>query len=897
MGPGGTAVSDRELSDNEGPPSFVPIIPSLNKKKRVKDAAKSDGDHLKCNTFAELQERLDCIDGSEGPTTITAPQAGKPSPPKSDQNFSQIFSEASQRTTDKCDQRESQRPMDSSRRTSADGEKLSVPPLQPCFEGPRGASSQDSEPVVREKVFLRGGAPKPSASPSLPRTFRTASEPGEAPSRAPPVGMSCQGQPLEVSNLRAALLGRCLDLDFLRTTVTLQQPVELNGEDELVFTVIEELPLSFVPDNGRPANLLGFSADSPLQASRPVSIISSINDEYDAYTTQHGTEGPGTHRADHGPDDWKVRSSEGGRATKTTLTSPSIFQQHGLKSSLNDSGVCFSELDSDPATPNRSPFTKQDQTPDLASHKGSPKVRAFNTPVSSHSSLPRKPKPGSSAAMASSRQEGRHQDLLLQGSSFIDPREVEFLSASKPPRSGTAVSSKKSGGNSNSVPRPPKVHISSAQRVVDGCEKSVSRRGDTLIKVPRLTRGATTLGTVSTPQSAESKWAHEDTTVIGTMRFSSLGKKSNGPKGSMITKSGSGNIYLPAPPARQNSQEHKTRSPSALKTSTDAGKFVFPKTSEEDSIIRHRADSFSHRSFKTDHGSARTSSLKTRGAKADSPRNYGGLMSLEGCNNPTSVRSKSDMFKENSGSPGGGNSRSNRSEPRHGLLTTTVASSAIFATTNKLGHVRGSAGSRVPASGGLKVRTLSTSSSTTSTASSRPPDIAAGRNSSLPPIGKSPARPGIGTKMGKGTIMGTKQAINRAANNRVSQLAAGSPKKQLIRGSGVTESDGADGSRLLPSPYSKITAPRRPQRYSSGHGSDNSSILSGELPPAMGRTALFYHSGGSSGYESMIRDSETTGSASSAHDSMSESGASSSNRGRVSKSPKKRGNGESKTQN
>lgn len=157
--------------------------------------------------------------------------------------------------------------------------------------------------------------------------------------------------------------------------------------------------------------------------------------------------------------------------------------------------------------------------------------------------------------------------------------------------------------------------------------------------------------------------------------------------------------------------------------------------------------------------------------------------------------------------------------------------------------------------------------------------------------------------MGRGTIMGTKQAISRAANSRVSELATGSQRKQLSSGLGVTGNDGTDSgtssvsssptSTPLPSPYSKITAPRRPQRYSSGHGSDNSSILSGELPPAMGRTALFYHSGGSSGYESMIRDSETTGSTSSTHDSMSESGVSSSNRSRVSKSPKKRGNGKS----
>ncbi|XP_028296379.1 uncharacterized protein LOC114458232 [Gouania willdenowi] len=43
-----------------------------------------------------------------------------------------------------------------------------------------------------------------------------------------------------------------------------------------------------------------------------------------------------------------------------------------------------------------------------------------------------------------------------------------------------------------------------------------------------------------------------------------------------------------------------------------------------------------------------------------------------------------------------------------------------------------------------------------------------------------------------------------------------------------------------PSPYTKVTAPRRPQRCSS----DSSSVLSGELPPAMGRSALFYSSSG-----------------------------------------------------
>ncbi|KAK3563635.1 hypothetical protein QTP86_031873, partial [Hemibagrus guttatus] len=177
------------------------------------------------------------------------------------------------------------------------------------------------------------------------------------------------------------------------------------------------------------------------------------------------------------------------------------------------------------------------------------------------------------------------------------------------------------------------------------------------------------------------------------------------------------------------------------------------------------------------------------------------------------------------------------------------------------------------------------------------------RNASLPPSGKSALpRAGVGCngKSTRGTIMGTKQAM-RATNSRVGELASGIPSGKQPKGSGDSDSGNDSGVNLnddkhtpipiLPSPYSKITAPRRPQRYSSGHGSDNSSVLSGELPPAMGRTALFYHSGGSSGYESMIRDSEATGSASSALDSMSESGMSSNMRLRSSKPPKKRSNG------
>ncbi|KAK3516981.1 hypothetical protein QTP70_029405, partial [Hemibagrus guttatus] len=308
VGPGGTHISDHELSDNEGPPAFVPIIPSLN-KKRAKDTPKSDGDHLKCNTFAELQERLECIDGSESTATFIGEGKGPQTVPKNQAGAGK----------------------------AADGVRACTKMIKPFLQKPSymehskmpsdGAgsgqiSAQDPEPVVREKVFLDKG---PVSSDSILAT------------RTPPVGMSQptlrQGvpynlsrSPLEVSHLRAAFQSRCLERDVLRTTVTLQQPVEINGEDELVFTVVEELPSGLIPDNGRPSSIISFNSDCSLQAissgSRPVSIISSINDEFDAYVSQvdsaqnsHASKitaprRPQRYSSGHGSDNSSVLSGE-----------------------------------------------------------------------------------------------------------------------------------------------------------------------------------------------------------------------------------------------------------------------------------------------------------------------------------------------------------------------------------------------------------------------------------------------------------------------------------------------------------------------------------------------------------------------------------------------------------
>ncbi|XP_066533921.1 kinesin-like protein KIF26B isoform X2 [Hoplias malabaricus] len=97
-------------------------------------------------------------------------------------------------------------------------------------------------------------------------------------------------------------------------------------------------------------------------------------------------------------------------------------------------------------------------------------------------------------------------------------------------------------------------------------------------------------------------------------------------------------------------------------------------------------------------------------------------------------------------------------------------------------------------------------------------------------------------------------------------------------------------THTLPSPYSRMTAPRKPS-HCSGHASDNTSVLSGELPPAMCKTALLCNRNSlvSSGYESMVRDSEATCSSTSIHDSISDQSRFFNN-ARGAKSSKKRNN-------
>ncbi|KAG8449314.1 hypothetical protein GDO86_016096 [Hymenochirus boettgeri] len=1013
VGPNGAALSDRELTDNEGPPEFVPIIPSLL-RKRSKDnlsgIRRTDTDHFKCNTFAELQERLECIDGSEEPVRFISEEADSAAhgikamnieeniqtksakektfipgickrtafqdtlPPKKGQNIiiSPAFQSTSSGSETSAPQTTCEHPPQYAKAENmtehfSDGSHLTIMDIQKTLVPSDCKSKEQPKLTVETLKKENGRSPLPSPAPPPSKlTSQVGSQSCNSINfgvRTPPVGMSKlisqdkhklvgstlpgsmsttkQPGPIEVRRFRSAVKGKYFDRDILTTTVTLQKPVELNGEDELVFTVVEELSIGGILDNGRPSSIISFNSDCSVQAlasgSRPVSIISSINDEFDAYTSQVAAAGVNidilvpfaedqctissrrssisswlsevsicTNKSDGTYDTFIPRSfHQCDEITKClNMDSENCADQvnQRLKSSLNDSGFCFSEMESE----NSSPL--------ISSHETSPKATELtkvssvayptsNKPKTSsipgtisvetiHSSLPRKHNTTSNATpshILNRRERTFHDPWFVRTESYLGGRSDNPTPSIKYSNSGTDNQLKQGlklaqTTSCTSKPLKSQTMLACSQRVVDGCEvdsKSTLKKTEPLTKVPQLKRGATTLGVVSNCHFQTDTVAKGTSDVFTDGSLKSSGSKKNLiQKGTMLPRPGG--TVPPAPPVRKSSLDQKNAKSDGMEGS-------FPEEDAEKQC--------SNKLFTKENSLPKTtSSLKAKTNKTECFQHYGSHMSLERCDSLTSIGSKTSGARDNSNSC---TNKAGRAVPKLGNASgsSTIASTPSCSTAIKTNQAKSSLSQK--ASNLSKNRSLGTNGSKSLSSSVKSLNQPNGKNSGIPPSGKASSRTiqCVNPKPGRGTIMGTKQAL-RAANNRVNELASGSSGKNHLRGStdsdsgndsGINLSDEKSQTPVLPSPYSKITAPRRPQRYSSGHGSDNSSVLSGELPPAMGRTALFYHSGGSSGYESMIRDSEATGSASSAHDSMSESGMSSSGRMRSLKSPKKRG--------
>ncbi|XP_039529332.1 kinesin-like protein KIF26B isoform X3 [Pimephales promelas] len=1077
VGPNGSALSDKELTDNEGPPEFVPIIPSLHKNKadlvqapltlqpsqQVVDplaqasqsvqplqaihpqplpplpeegaeSGKKEKDCLKCNTFAELQERLECIDGREEVTKFPFEEIPDNKAAKFESGHGQVVKGCNQSSSPK---RISDQQLAEIREVVEEAEiaQSIIESLTQCSTGSCGLSSSRSvtgssgigqlTPLQRAKSSslhdsresISGGSsseskPRPMGSPrlgiaSLTKTseYKPPSSPsqrckvytqkgvmpGTPPhssqnlnldyrksstesllnpeSRTSPVGMSPQilKRSSSTNSLGSAEtlcddvpqlpLDNKKDVKDTTATVMLEHPLEPNGEDELVFTLVEKLTISGMMENGRPTSIISFNSDCSLQAmasgSRPVSIISSISEDLEHYATAPCTttttisqvninkflplsriEGDVQASRRSSISSWLSEMSAGsdgdqschsfvaqqGFGQSEALAEDRLLeiQEEGDTEVLPESnGQSNSEKESDSNTTEvneKSPITKH-KLDKLSSTLGV--YVPFKTNKTTHpcaavepiivqelltktlpvNDLKSPPVPISS--------EIHFDDPWMKREGNEETKPLNMVGDVKSEKRTSESVKRKCQFDKHSSSSEAACSPDSMNRVVDGCEM-VFNAPESITQV----YSADILRTGSLPR-AWHRLNKQDDLEDPTYRYMSGEYKSLGvttstpcsPRATLERRSSIGRQGIfarqkgipPLPPVRKSSLDQRNRAspqhnPGNFQTSHQYLSFL--GGTPEDLGGKHKGPNLeSSRLFsaKLEQLANRTNSLgRSHVAHYD-------CNSLERAESLTSLGSKGGVTKDST-MPRTGRSitRGLLSSPTNGpngnnnVLQSPKSSQSKISAVSKL----------LMAS--PKARSLSTSSTKTLSFSTKSLPQSVNRSSSLPPNGKNQNQSSWSTQSlsrNKGTGLVSKLPL-RAVNGRISELLQGSASSRTNQGRGASDTEERGAAvqeeerpvvHTLPSPYSKITAPRRPHRCSSGHASDNSSVLSGELPPAMGKTALFYHSGGSSGYESMIRDSEATGSTSSAQDSMSENSGSVSSR-RSLKNSKKRSN-------
>ncbi|XP_048665220.1 kinesin-like protein KIF26B isoform X1 [Marmota marmota marmota] len=1074
IGPNGTALSDKELTDNEGPPDFVPIVPALQKTRgdsRPTEAgeaaaSKSERDCLKCNTFAELQERLDCIDGSEEPSKFPFEElpvqfgaeqankcpslsqvAGANSLSESDKEDNRSDGQLTDREgTDNlaCKMQRNHSPVPATARSSSptpasprsipgsSSQMVQSPSLQSSRESlnscgfvegkPRPMGSPrlgiaslsktseykpPSSPSQRCKVYTQKGV-LPTSAPLPPLSKDSGMVSSESllqpEVRTPPVGMSPQvlkksmsagseGFPeTPVEDEHQAASPPDSKKEILSTTmVTVQQPLELNGEDELVFTLVEELTISGVLDSGRPTSIISFNSDCSVQAlasgSRPVSIISSISEDLEGYSSMApvsevsitqflplpklNLDGKpretGSRRSSI--SSWLSEMSAGsdGEQSCHSFIAQTCFG-HGeamaeppasefVSSIQNTAVVCrekpkagsdnlliLSEVGEDSfnkATPIKSckistlgkAMVTISNTTNLSNCEGYIPMKTNITVYPCIAMSPRNvQEPEASTAISktaaraassqesketSAKKEMRFEDPWLKReeevkkeNAFPSEEGIRYETATGPtkpetrpeqeqdrkPSPGDRLSS--SSGEVSASPV-----TDNFKRVVDGCEMALPG-----LVAQSPMHSSKSLKSSSLPRAFQKASRHEeldslfyhcsaDTNGLGTASGTqaskaTLERKVASPKHCVLARPKG---TPPLPPVRKSSLDQKNRaSPqhSASSSSTSSplnqpATFLASFPDEPSSKVKDASSSSKLFSAKLEQLASRTNSL------GRTTVSHYECLSLERAESLSSMSSRLHAGKDST------MPRAGRSLGR----SSAGASPPSCSATQSAGASPKASQSKISAVSKLllaspKARSLSTPTTKTLSFSTKSLPQSVGQSSNVPPSGKHMSWSTQSLSRNRSSGLASKLPL-RAVNGRISELLQGNGGARGLQvragpeaeeRSGAPAEDKPAAAHLLPSPYSKITPPRKPHRCSSGHGSDNSSVLSGELPPAMGKTALFYHSGGSSGYESMMRDSEATGSASSAQDSMSENSSSVGGRCRSLKTPKKRSN-------
>ncbi|XP_053314764.1 kinesin-like protein KIF26B [Spea bombifrons] len=1065
VGPNGTALSDKELTDNEGPPDFVPIVPVLQKTKnesKLEDsvetvANKPEKDCLKCNTFAELQERLDCIDGSEetnrfpfeevpvqygGDQTTKAlciaPESNNIAESSKEENISENqhsdkeTREGMAGTSFKIQRNQSPVPPGHVTNTSTPSSPRSVTGSCGAQNGPsqltQNSSLQGSRESLNSSGFVEGkpramGSPrlgiaslsktseyKPPGSPSQrckvytqkgvlpcsapPQTGNKDSGSLNADSlpqpeiRTPPVGMSPQIMKKTLSN-SSSISAEATILDqqpnnsveskkeVLSTTmVTVQQPLELNGEDELVFTLVEELTISGVLDNGRPTSIISFNSDCSVQAlasgSRPVSIISSISEDLETYSNpppvsevsitqflplpkvgmdEKCQEGSSRRSS---ISSWLSEMSTGSDGEQSchsfiaqacyghgeALADPPLseftttLQNISVMCTNNTQKLGMDKLLAHPEMANESQSNVSPIKSCKISSLGKTTVTISNTsslngcenyiplktnitvypciavsPFKTQESKECLPDIDLTDKIPPSVDDKDANDCKIENV-YADPwlkreddvkrdstssgnGQVPMLSSSVPEHDVNKKQSMTDRFSSSSGEGSISPLSDNLKRIVDGCEMALTSHSPTHLSDYSRRGSLQKLLEKSCKLDEQDNMNYNtDNNIIGSAQQASkstLERRVASPKHCVLTKPKG---TPPLPPVRKSSLDHRNRASPQHSSSSPSKNSLssLPSLPDELSgkVMGFNMDTRSNSSSKLFSAKLEQLASRTNSLGRSNGSHYE-CLSLERAGSLSSVSSKMILGKDST------LPRSGRSVNRSSMSSPTNSSLSAGASPK-------SSPSKISAVSKLllaspKARSLSASTTKTLSFSTKSLPQSVGRSSSLPPNGKNMSWSTQSLSRNRGSGLASKLPL-RAVNGRISELLQGSTSSRGVHSHGNSDLDehgNIHGEEkpvvhTLPSPYSKITPPRKPHRCSSGHGSDNSSVLSGELPPAMGKTALFYHSGGSSGYESMMRDSEATGSGSSAQDSMSENSSSISGRCRSLKTSKKRSN-------
>ncbi|XP_065819531.1 kinesin-like protein KIF26B isoform X2 [Labrus bergylta] len=973
-------------------PEFVPIIPSLhpnkadmddpeftallqellkipqlqgakNKEETVQgnievlkaDLKQPGRDCLKCDTFAELQERLGCIDGSE--TTMDVLKSSSKGTPVNDVTTKSQPPKESGKHTDAKSSDAPQTQLDQAlgcSQTSAGGQQTdgALPGdsfqredsgLYDCEECSGTSSSEEllnqtlgiNMPCCSElpkKETLKSGDKPPSqdfsvdakgtattSSPALQSTSKQespeAAEWFKPDKRSSPIGKSSPISPPSSCSSSHSLATNVIlgdvpkrpleDIKEMKATitVTVQQPLDLKGQDELVFSMVEEVTISGALDRGRTGgNIICIRDSAQSQAhvqgagsSQPIRIISNVTEEPVAGSTSIPNK---SLAVQSGAKEASMEEPQQPfRKEKRFL--PSFINPMLVDTDMDCELICVKENehphDSFPGVGSSSELRGNNVK--CEEHSKAPEQRIGAFACKKHAKTSEKVHESSFSrnsddllAFCNENAENKKHEKRTRNTDNNPPRETEHVYSSKTPRrpDGGEVSSRHVGNGPQGTGVPP------------GCQETIPA----YFKTGSLPRGWQNANLKDSYYGAHMTDYHRTPRGVTSSTPCSPGvtlERRQGRQHSPVTHS----HHVSSP--RKYGAEYKMHGSSAAKKGVES---LF-----ETSSFRMKHGHMSGRPMSPIEDSGRLFSAKLEylGTRSNSlgrsQRDFPNL-DREGSNTSLSSKGSSKGSTEGSSKRGyrGHNdeddtlpraSRSTRKNQRsdqnhhafHSENPVTQSARHIHSKLSAVGKLKMASPKvrrlSIPSIKNLSLPHKSLRQSVSRSASLSPDsktvsfERASSFLSSSPPrsyqsISRTPSQ--------SSTCSSTKSAIQGFVNGRITDL--------LKERSSSPTSGAFDQLAPLPSPYSQVTAPRMPD-HMSGHASDTTSVLSGDLPPAMGKTSLHFsnrNSTVSSGYDSMMRDSEATGSSTSTRDSVSDRSGSLLSVARSSRSSRRRGN-------